>query len=201
MLKKYEDVAAGVKACASHMGPWSLGDISLGLLHVQARHDSQDIADAIPGNTISLASNPDLYQYLRRECAVASAAYAIPDANAIAAKAQLASVTDVLHVQKAAARFKPAFVVLRDAEAGLIRVVVRGTADLYDVFTDIAGHWGPVPGGNAHYGFLKSAEWLLEQTVPLLQSIPNDEPPRYAPKQLSPCDCFHMKIGDVHRRI
>lgn len=178
----YGDVASGLKACLQHMGPWSLGDLVLGLRHVRIRHDAHDVSDDIPGNPVSLSSNPQIFQYLQRECSLACAAYSIPDISAITTEAHIASNSDILHIHEAAARFKPAFFVMKDTEASLFRVVVRGTNDLNDILTDIAGHWEPIEGGHAHSGILQSAEWLLEQTVPLLQDIPFQDSQQYAPR-------------------
>ena len=60
---------------------------------------------------------------------------------------------------------------IKDSEAKLIRVIVRGTNDLNDVLTDMAGNAVPIDGGSAHEGMLQAANWLLDETVPLLEQI------------------------------
>lgn len=202
MLDMYGEVAAGLQTCLEHMGPWSLGDLVLGLRHVKQRHESHDVSDNIPGHPVSLASNPQIFQYLHRECSLAYAAYSIPDVDAITSEAQIAGNSDILHVHEATARFRPAFFVMKDTEASLFRVVVRGTNDLNDILTDIAGHWEPIKGGHAHSGILQSAEWLLEQTVPLLEDIPFQDAQPYAihafPLPLHPS---HRDGSVLHRHI
>jgi len=168
----YGEVASGLKACLGHMGPWSLGDLVLGLRHVKSRHESHDVSDNIPGQEVLLSACPQIFQYLHQECSLACAAYYIPDVSKMTSEARLEGNFEIVHVHQATDRFKPAFFVMKDTDAKLVRVVVRGTNDLNDVLTDIAGHWEAVDGGFAHSGVLKSAEWLLDQTVQLLLDIP-----------------------------
>ena len=171
MFDVYGDVASGLKDCLSNMGPWSLGDLTLGIRHVGKRHDSKDISDRLPGPALDGRTSASTYEFLRREIKFAQAAYSIPDAPAIVDKAKLPDADHVLHMYVETAKFQPAFMLIKDSEAKLIRVVVRGTNDLNDVLTDMAGNSVPIEGGNAHEGMLQAANWLLDETVPLLEQL------------------------------
>jgi hypothetical protein len=138
MIDVYGDVAFGLKECLSNMGPWSLGDLTLGIRHVGKRHDRQDISDRLPGPNLDGSTSASTYTYLRREIKFTQAAYSIPDAPAAAAQAELPDADCILHMSAETGKFKPAFMLVKDDESKLMRVVVRGTNDLNDVLTDSA---------------------------------------------------------------
>jgi hypothetical protein len=166
------EVAAGLKQALQHMGAWSVLDLTLGVRYVGQRHDVHGVCDNLAGTQLSPSADAALFQTLRAEMRIARAAYAIPDADAIAQQAQgLIDAAALARVHPAAARFKPAHFVAVDAAAALVRVVVRGTKDTADVLTDIAGHWEPYEGGQVHSGFLQSAKWLLAEEAELLAEL------------------------------
>ena len=175
MLRLFGEGASGLRRCLEHMGPWSVPDLIFGLKHVHARHESGDISDNIPGQEVLPSVCPETFQYLYRECFLACAAYYIPDVSKIASEARLEGHFEILRVHQATDRCKPAFFVMKDDDAKLVRVVVRGTNDINDILTDIEGHWKDIDGGFAHSGVLESAEWLLDQTEPLLLNIQASE--------------------------
>lgn len=189
MFDVYGDVASGLKECLSNMGPWSLGDLTLGIRHVGKRHDKNDISDRLPGPNLEGSTSASTYAFLRREIKFAQAAYSIPDAAAIVVKAELPDADTVLHMSVETAKFRPAYMLIKDTEAKLIRVVVRGTNDLNDVLTDMAGVNVPMEGGTAHEGMLQAANWLLDETVPLLEQLPRAD--------IAGCAAVHF----LHNRI
>jgi Lipase (class 3) len=193
-VQQYGEVAAGLKQCLGHMGPWSVMDLTLGVRHVGQRHDAHNISDNLFGNVVTLASYPRLFEYLHTEIAFARAAYAIPDVAAIAAAIATGGGgggdVHVALVHPAAARFKPAHYVAVDSASRLVRVAVRGTKEVSDVLTDIAGHWEPYGArgeGQVHSGFLRSAEWVLQEEAELLVQLLNAHPGRAPTLLLGPC--------------
>jgi hypothetical protein len=137
MIDVYGEVAKGLKEVLSNMGPWGLGDLTLGIRHVGKRHDRQDLSDRLPGLP-DASTSANTYTYLRREIKFTQAAYSIPDAPAAAAKAEVPDVDCILHMSAETGKFKSAFMLVKDDESKLMRVVVRGTNDLNDVLTDSA---------------------------------------------------------------
>lgn len=138
MLDVYGDVASGLKECLKSMGPWSVGDLTLGIRHVGKRHDRLDVSDRLPGPPLQGSTSASTFALLRREIKFTQAAYSIPDSPAMANKAEFTDTDCVLHMYNETAKFQPAYALIKDNEAKLVRVVVRGTNDLNDVLTDSA---------------------------------------------------------------
>lgn len=154
MMDLYGDMASGLKECLTNMGPWSLGDLTLGIRHVGKRHDRQDISDRLPGPPLQGRTSVDTYAFLRREIKFTQSAYSIADAPAIVATAELPNEDNVLHMSIETAKFRPAYILIKDTEAKLIRIVVRGTQDLHDVLTDSAN-----PSCPLHSAFRASIQY------------------------------------------
>jgi hypothetical protein len=161
--QEFVEVAKSLKRCLEHMGPWQLTDLSLGLLHVAQRHQTNFLEDRLPG---SPRGDRSLIQWLQVETQITASAYCIPDASLIETDSGgriLAEHIVYMHQSVELKRFCPAYFVAVDAQDRAVRVVVRGTLDLNDVFTDLAGHWQPFAGnGHVHEGFLRAAQWLLD---------------------------------------
>jgi hypothetical protein len=138
MFDVYGDVALGLKECLSNMGPWSIGDLTLGIRHVGRRHDQQDIADRLPGLHLDGKTSESTFAYLRREIKYTQSAYFIPDLSIVVEKAQLPDASSVLHMSGQTHKFQPAFLLVKDVQDKLIRIVIRGTKDLNDLLTDSA---------------------------------------------------------------
>lgn len=159
----------GLKACLKHMGPWSVGDLTLGLRHVGARHNAHDISDNLPGWPLTSppAADQRLFEWLEEESRIARSAYFVPDAATVSAEAGGRVAAADIEAHTASARFQPAHYIAVDEAARLVRVVVRGTTDVHDVLTDLAGHcvaYGD-SGHKVHAGFLQAGEWLLGQVA------------------------------------
>jgi hypothetical protein len=173
----------------------SLGDLTLGIRHVGLLHDREDVADQLPGRQLTRETAGPMFEYLRREITIARAAYSIAEgSHSDIAKAAQLPEESVVHVCDQTAKFQPAFFIAKDGDARLVRVVVRGTSDMHDVLTDMAGKWVPLQDGFAHEGMLQAAEWLLEATVPVLEGLQRDDiagcaapAPTMPTAQLRPC--------------
>lgn len=71
---------------------------------------------------------------------------------------------------------KPAHAVILDRERQLVVVAVRGTANLKDVITDLAGTPAEWNGGHAHMAMAMSANGLYAKHKDLIVQLLNDNP-------------------------
>ena len=184
-LQQFGEVAAGLKGCLQHLHEWSILDIVFGLRHVGARHEAHDVRDELPGTLLAAPpqGEPDLFATLHSEVQLARAAYAAFDpkrhvsaAAAVAEHVPDLSAASVQRVHAASSRFQPAHFVAVDSAHRMIRVVVRGTQETADVFTDIAGDCVPYAGGFVHEGLHHAAQWLLAEEAELLAALLQDNP-------------------------
>ena len=54
---QFVKVAAVLKKCLSHMGPWTLSELTMGLRHMSLLHEETDVKDFLPGQiTTDVAS-------------------------------------------------------------------------------------------------------------------------------------------------
>jgi hypothetical protein len=163
------------------MDRWTFSDLTLGLLHVATRHRANRIQDHIPG--IELPCGDDLVKLLSdfmAEVNITKSAYCIPDITLIERDSGgiiLAGKIVYMHKSVELQSFRPAYFVAVDDKVEAVRVVVRGTQDFSDVLTDIVGHPVPYAGqGHVLVGFLRAAEWLLDNANSILAKTLKDHP-------------------------
>jgi hypothetical protein len=76
--------------------------------------------------------------------------------------------SSILHWNQDVHKLRPGYYLARDDDTRQLLWVLRGTHDLHDLLTDLAGVATPLPGpegGAGHWGMWQAAAWLLEEPL------------------------------------
>ena len=174
MKETFEDIAGGLSALMPRNASWTQADLSVGLAAVFLNHTLGGIHDR-PTADVHAHVPLQQAQHLLTEVHLAHTAYAVAGADNLAAARlpvqQAVHGMHVEHVHNASARLKPAHFVAIDHGRKMIRVVLRGSRELGDLFTNVAAQDAVYRHGHAHKGFLHAAKWLLLKQGARLQHL------------------------------
>jgi sn1-specific diacylglycerol lipase len=173
-VSDYATVGGALKSNFSALGPFSAGDVTVGLVylwdHEKSKRRESDPATCSkpqPGD-LGPGPSPDVLDDFRVLCAMSQVAY-WEDKDAVA-KFMKRHGHEVIHHDNKTAFQEPAYIVSDCREKKEVMFIIRGTSGAADALTD--GDCAPVPldsalpefqGATAHRGMKKAADWLLKE--------------------------------------
>lgn len=158
----------------AELGAWSVGELLLGLSYLKAHKMATPGADQLPAAAGAFAGGDRALvlaglRYLR----VALASY-LDSAGAVAASLGLRTSSDVVVFERSATMLRPAYAIAVDHGAREVLLSLRGTDTLSDVLTDccaVAAALDGRPGGLAHAGMQRAADWFVTNEAQRLRAL------------------------------
>lgn len=160
-------LARGLTHVQARLGPWSMRDLTLGLLAISKVTEKDCLP--VPGQPAELLMQDA--QFLERAQhwrAMAEAVYA-PDPASFSLLSHLPE-SAIVGAEWTAdpSSLRPAFAVCVDAPYSAVILAVRGTSEVIDMLVNSGASMEPFLEGVAHGGFAHATEQLLEEVAPII---------------------------------
>jgi hypothetical protein len=161
----YDVVAKGFSTVQSNLGPWSFSDLTLGLAAISKVTEKRPPEP--PGKPAKeLMKNASFLARAQHWRSMAEASYTTDPAS-FSLQSQLPESTIVAaEWNPCHETLRPAYAVCIDAPHGAIVLSVRGTSQIVDMLVNSGASADPFLDGQAHGGFAKATDNLVEQVMP-----------------------------------
>ncbi|KAJ7532751.1 hypothetical protein O6H91_13G018300 [Diphasiastrum complanatum] len=163
-----QTIAKGVFCLQSHIGPWSVQDLGLGLAAMSKLTEKEP--PDVPGDSAEdLVKNVGFWREAQHWRSLSEAIYTYDPAS-FSLQSQLPESSIVAaqwnpHQET----LRPAYVVCVDPPFEAVVMVVRGTSHVVDILINAGAAPEPFYGGYAHGGFVQATNALLKEAKPHIE--------------------------------